>query len=75
MQRKFPLERNAPSQLLLPTRLNPCPPADPTKSGRGGSGEIGTEIVPKGSQLPAANRGLNPKARGDLLFRSRIPTS
>jgi hypothetical protein len=45
------------------------------KKDRVGNGEIDTEIVPKGNQLPAANRGLNPKARGDLLFQSRIPTS
>lgn len=74
MQRKYPLESNAPSQFLLPTRPQPCPPLAPTKNGRADSGEIGMEIVPKGNKPPAANRGLNFKARGDLLFQSRIPT-
>ena len=74
MQRKYPLEPNAPSQLLLPTRLKPCPLADPTKNGRGGNGEIGMETVPKGKRPVAVGRRRNLKAAENCQSQSRIPT-
>ena len=74
MQRKYPLEPNAPSQLLLSRHLKPCPPADPTKNGRVGNGEIGMEIVPKGKRPVAANRRRSLKAAEGPRLQSRIPT-
>ena len=74
MQRKYPLEPNAPSQLLLPTRPKPCPLAGPTKSGRAGIGEIGTETVLKGSPVVAASQSRSRKAVRDRRFQSRIQT-
>ena len=73
MRRKYPLEPNAPSQLLLPTRLKPCPPADPTKDGRVGNGEIGMETGPKGKRLVVTNRRGNLKAAENCRFQSRTP--
>ena len=74
MQRKYPLESNAPSQFLLPTRPQPCPPLAPTKNGREGSGEIGMETVPKGKRPVVARRRRNFKAAENRQSQSRIPT-
>jgi len=74
MQRKHLLEQTVPSQLLLPTRLKPFPPADPTKKGRAGTGEIGMETVPKAKRLVVASRRRNSKAAEDRQSQSRIRT-
>ena len=74
MQRKYLLEQNARSQLLLPTRLKPFHPEGPTKSGRVGTGEIGMETVPKGKRPVVASRMRNRKAAEDPQSQNRILT-
>lgn len=74
MQRKSQLERSESSQLLLPTRLKPFPPAEPTKNGRAGIGEIGMETVPNGKRPVVTSRRRNRKAAGNRQFQSRIQT-
>ena len=73
MQRKYPLEPNAPSQLLLPTRLKPLPLADPTKKGRVETGETGMEIVPKGKRPAVAQPKAEPESSGELSIPERNP--
>ena len=70
MQRKYLLEQNARSQLLLPTRLKPFHPEGPTKSGRVGTGEIGMETVPKGKRPVVASL----KTAEDPRFQNLIRT-
>ena len=74
MQRKYLLEPNAPSQLLLPTRRKPFLLGGPTKKGRAEIGEIGMETVPKGKRPAVASRRWPRKAAEHPRFQSRILT-
>ena len=65
----FLLEQNAPSQLLLPTRLKPSPSCGPSEKRSAETGETGMEIVPKGKRplvdqpTPKAARIVIPEAK------------